>query len=442
MQSYAWAKGFPVYNQSDVIANVNKYLTSDDLYSIVRRIARTAAMIPFKVYEVKNDKALKEYTFASSQKNHNTQTLLKKQFLKVKALEEVPQDNYLQMLIDNPNQCYSATEFYEGLYSMRLITGNSYIYAPPLELGPNAGKPGEIWIMPSQFVSLQVSQSWPRIILGYRLQISEILNLNVEDVTHTMYFNPDFGVYGTELIGLSPLRAGSKILTRQEAETDYSVNSFQNSGISGIVTNESIQGGDLDIAAAGKLKSDFYAEASGVQNARKLLFTVGKIGYTHVGLSPVDMDLLKSEVRTFKKLCNLYGVSDRLFNNDATGSEISIDVAYKDLYTNAVLPEVYALRDSINRSITPKFNGKGKTFYVDCDITGIMELQDDMKDMATVFSSLPLMNPAVIAKAFNWDYDDDDANMDRYFIKQGYQTIEDAMAAAIQPLPIETENGN
>jgi hypothetical protein len=60
-----------------------------------------------------------------------------------------------------------------------------------------------------------------------------------------------------------------------------------------------------------------------------------------------------------------------------------------------------------------------------------------MLDMATVFNNLPVMNPAIIAKAFNWAYDDD-PNMNKFFIKQGYQTIEDAVAGAIQPLPIDT----
>jgi HK97 family phage portal protein len=244
---------------------------------------------------------------------------------------------------------------------------------------------------------------------------------------------------GNELIGLSPLRAGSKVLDRQAAETDYSVNSFQNSGISGVVWNKAMKAEDIEQGALGKMKTDFYNEAAGVNNARKLLFMAGELGYTQIGLSPVDMGILASEVKTFKKLCNIYGVSDRLFNNDSTGSEISVDVAYKDLFTNAALPEVYALRDALNLFLTPKFNDKQK-YYIDCDITGITELQDDMLDMATVFMNLPVMNPGIIAKAFNWDIKDD-PNMDKFFIKQGYQSIEDALSGAIQPLPIETPNG-
>jgi len=67
MQS-AWVGGYPVYNQSDTIHNINNgYVGSEDVYSIVRRIARTAAMIPLKVYTVKDDKALKIYEHSVQQ---------------------------------------------------------------------------------------------------------------------------------------------------------------------------------------------------------------------------------------------------------------------------------------------------------------------------------------------------------------------------------------
>jgi HK97 family phage portal protein len=430
--------GFPVYNNFDTLANVNEYATSEDLYSIVRRIARTAAMIPLKVYKVVDSEALKKYQSALQQKNYSTQSLIRSQFLKTKALQEVDGDNDLQFLIDNPNPVYSKTEFYEGCYTFRLLTGNTYEYAPLLELGVNAGRPNELWMLPSQFMSLQVSNSWPRMIEAYRLQISGLITLPVEEVIHTRYFNPLYTYVGNELIGMSPLRAGARVLTRQEAETGYSVNSFQNSGISGIVSNKT-PGVEITHETLGKMKTDFYNEGAGLENARKLLFMLGDITYTNIGLSPVDMDVLESAKFTFKKLCNLYGVSDRLFNNDATGSEISTDVVFKDLYTNAALPEVYAKRDAYNSFLTPKFNDKNNTYFIDCDITGITELQDDMQDMATVMSLVPVMNPFIVAQAFNWDTTGVE---NKWFIKQGYQTIEEAIAGPIQLLPVDTENGN
>lgn len=438
VQQYAFLTGLPVYNTYNAVANINNgYVGNDDVYSVIRRIAKTIAMIPLKVYKIVDEKAMKEYEFELSKKNYSSAALVKQQFLKYKALELVDAENPLQKLLDNPNDQYSKTEFREGFHTFLLATGNSYIYTPNLEFGVNAGKPSEMWISPSQYMSLQVSETWPRRVLGYRLQIAEVINFKPEEMIHTRYFNPQYNYVGNELIGLSPLTAGSKILDRGDSETDYSVNAFQNSGISGIVFNESVRGEDIEDGALSKMKTDFYNEASGVTNARKLLFQAGKIGYTSIGLGPVDMDVINSMKLTFKKLCNLFGISDRLFNNDATGSEISVDIAYKDLYTNAALPGVYSERDSYNLHLVPKFNTGKEKYFVDVDISGIVELQDDMKDMATVFSTLPMFNPTVVAKAFSWDTDD---VPDEWFIKQGYVPI--AQAGGIENLPIDTENGN
>ena len=438
----AFIRGFPVYSQVNTISQVNAYATSEDLYSIVRRIAKTVNMIPLKVYKIVDDKAFKEYEFECSKKNYSPAALIKQQFLKSKALELVDDKNPYQQLLNNPNPTYSKTEYREGFHTFLLLTGNSYVYAPTLEYGVNAGTPGEMWLNPSQFMSLQVSETYPRRVIGYRLQIAEIVYYKPEEIMHTRYFNPQYNYVGNELIGLSPLTAGAKTLDRGDAETDYSVSAFQNSGISGLVSSENLQTGDIEQGALGKMKSDFYNEASGVTNARKLLFTAGKWVYTAIGLSPVDMDVLASMKLTFKKLCNLYGVSDMLFNNDGIGNGVGgkTDIVYKDLYTNAALPAAFLERDSYNRHITPMFNKGKEKYFVDVDITGIAELQDDMKDMAQVYSQLPVMNPVIIAKAFGWDTTGVE---DKWFMKNGYQTIEDAIAGMSAPdIPIDTPNGN
>lgn len=432
-------RGFPIYGNSSAQQQVNKFVTTDDVYSIVRRIAKTAAMIPLTVYKVKDKQALKAYEFATKRNDFSTRAMVQKELLKKAALEKAPDDNDLQFLLDNPNPLYPKNEFREGLSIFRLLTGNTYIYTPLLEFGPNAGKVAEIWILPSQFMNLQVADTWPRQILSYVLRMKGLINFDPSEVIHIRYFNPDFTYVGNELIGLSPLRAGNKVLEKQQAETDYSVNAFQNCGISGIVTNENLTEDDASTTSLGKMKSDFYGGGTGVENARKLLFALGKWGYTEIGLSPVDMDMIASAGMTFKKTCNLYGISDMLFNNNDASTFSNLDEMVRQLYTNAALPEVYAQRDAFNSFLTPKFNSKGNTYYIDCDLSGITELQEDMAQMATVFMNLPIMIPNLIMEAFNYPKSNDPM-MDEVYVKQGYSPIKDIQS--IPDLPIVTEDGN
>ena len=269
------------------------------------------------------------------------------------------------------------------------------------------------------------------------MNMNGIIPFTVDEVLHLKYFNPNFTTAGDELVGLSPLRAGAKILTRQQSEVDYAVSSFQNNGARGIITREDYE--DATDPNIGKMKADYYAETAGTNNAQKLFFTAGKWQYLDIGLSPVDMNLLESEIKTFKRLCNLYGVSDILFNNGEAATESNVKEMIKQLYTNAALPEVYAFRDLINNSLTAKYNDKGGKYFVDCDITGISELQDDMKAMAEIFSTLPIMVPNLILEAFNYGKMDDPM-MDKVYVKTGYTDIESLNA--VSDLPPITPDGN
>lgn len=250
------------------------------------------------------------------------------------------------------------------------------------------------------------------------------IDFEFEEVLHSRYFNPDFDLNGSELVGLSPLRAAAKVLQRSDDETDYSVAAFQNSGISGIVSNEALSPDASNVQEIGQMKSAFYAEATGKANARKLMFTAGKINYTQIGLSPVDMNLIESEKMTFKALCNVYGVSTVLFNDGQSSTESNVKEMVKQLYTNAALPEVYAFRDAVNNQIVPKFNTDKVKYYVDCDLSEITVLQEDMKAMADTFNALPIMIPNFILETMGYGRQDD-PSMDKVYIKNGYTPIDE-----------------
>jgi hypothetical protein len=160
-----------------------------------------------------------------------------------------------------------------------------------------------------------------------------------------------------------------------------------------------------------------------------------EVTFTQIGLSPVDMQVIESQKYTFKRICNAYGVSDVLFNNGEAATESNVNAMIKRLYTNAALPEVYAYRDLLNQSIVPLF---GPDYYVDVDLVGITELQDDMKAMAGIFSTLPIMQPNMILEAFNYGKSDD-IMMDQFYIKAGYEPI--ANMAPIPDLPISPDYG-
>lgn len=430
--------GFAVYSPYSTFSNIDRYITIDSLYSVVKFRARTAGLIPFRVYKIKNQQKLKEYQYKTQMKDFTTQGMVRKLLLKFQAMEEVDDNNELQKLLDNPNQTYSKYEFWEGVYTSLILSGNTYILTGVPELGVNAGKVKEMYLMPPQYTAPVVEGNFPKYITGYQLNMNGIANYKKEEVMHLRYFNPEFGANGSELVGLSPLTALHKTLERGKSENDFMVSAFQNSGASGLVNFEELDANDTRTSEAlGKLKSEYYTNQSGVRNAQKNIFHAGKSSFTQIGLGPVDMKVIESQKITFKQLCNALFVSDVLFNNGEASTESNVKEMVKRMYTNACLPDAYSVRDMLNARLTPMFNKGGATYYIDVDITGISELQEDMKAMAETFSALPIMNPAWITEAMG--YGTEDKSLDKIYVKTGYTLLDDL---SVNDLPSTPDYGN
>ena len=416
--------GLPVYDRYNQELNVNRYATLDDIYSITRLIAKTAAQVPLIVYRVKNQSKFIAYQQIAKSYDGSPQSFVRLKQLKEQALEEVQDNDPLKHLLDNPNPLYTKTEFLEGFFTMRLICGNAYIYKPTLEDGVNAGKATELWLMPTQYTNPVITQTFPKEITEYQLRLFGIVPIPKEDVLHSRYFNPQFTIMGDELIGLSPLQALHRNIQKSKSENDFQVSGFQNSGAQGVLSFEGLE--ESSIGSIGGMKKDYYAESTDTINARKTLWTNNKVVFTQMGLGPVDMQVIESMKATFKKFCNAYAISDRLFNNDATGSEISDKGARRGLYINAAIPEVYAYKDLINKHLAPAF---GEGYYVDCDITEITELQADMKALADSLAVMWWITPNEKREVQNFDVSTD-PNMDKIVLPSGMQFIDDMQPVA------------
>lgn len=432
--------GAALYRASSPMGYIQEgYAGNADVYAIIRLIAKTAAMVPLFVYEVRDQKAYRKFRQLNT-KTYDAMFMDQYYDLHTKALEIVGENDELQMLLDRPNDIDEKQEFYTGVYGYHLLDGNSFIYAPAVPEGANAGKITGLYMMPPQYTTIISSNTFPRIIFGYRVDVNGVNLVDSTDVLHMKYWNPEFSYDGQELIGLSPLRAMLKTLYRSNSAKDNSVAQFQHGGPPAILGNKNIQADQAGLEITSKLRERWAKEREGSKNAGKWLLSPGEPVFIRTGLTPVELDILESERFTLAQLANGYGISDVLLNNHQSSTESNVKEMRKALYTNAALPEVYALRDLLNKGIVPKFQKGGVRKVIDCDITGISELQPDYKAMADTFAALPIMIPNNIMEAFKYGKQPD-PNMDKVYVKQGYQLLEDLNIQA-EPLPNDPAGNN
>ncbi len=131
----------------------------------------------------------------------------------------------------------------------------------------------------------------------------------------------------------------------------------------------------------------------------------------------------------FDKICNAYSLSSVLFNNKKSSTESNVKEMRKDMYTNAIIPNVIRMCDGIRKGTVDIF-GEGKGIRP--DLSKIPELQENMKEKATAWAALP----AIVLNEMRYDMGMDqldDEMADRLLIKQGYQLADD-LEIEVQPI--------
>lgn len=350
------------------------YQINADVYSIVSFIAGKVATVPFGLYEVVDDKQLMRYK-AMTNGHYSKET----QLLKTKALKAVEGSHrILNMLNKAPNDYMTASEFKYGWTIYRLLTGNSFVRG----FGPEA--------MPDKFVELHLLPSHLVVPLGgsmyapvraYKLTWDPT-DIPAQAVSHSRYFNPDFSWPDNPgIVGQAPLQAAANITLQSNSGNDSMTAAFQNGGLAGILYQDG--GADLSDPQRQALQDHIDAKTSGSGNFKQILAASSKMGWLTVGSSPVDLGIIEALNTTLRGLCNVFHVNSAIFNDPENKSYNNISEARKAAITDAVLPELTAMRDAFNLWLVPGWEkADKKKYFIDYDASVFPEMQANMKETA------------------------------------------------------------
>lgn len=372
--NYGWM-GTVIHGQLDsTISFIKKaYKINADTYSIISFIAGKSAIVPFTLYEVVNEKALMKYkamtTGAFGPKALQLQT---------KALKEVDGGHrMLDMINKAPNDYMTASEFKYGWVVYRLLTGNSFIRGFAPEAQPD--KFVEMHLLPSQ-MTVPLGATQYAAVRAYKMTWHPE-EIPATDVSHSRYFNPDFEFPGNPFtIGQAPLEAAAATVLRSNSAMEASTKAFQQGGMAGILFQDG--GADLSEPQRRDLQDHIDNKTSGGGNYKQILAASSKMGWIKVGESPVDLGIIQSLLADLRTLCNIFHVNSAIFNDPENKTFSNISEARKAAITDAVLPELTALRDALNLWLVPGWNkADGKKYYLDYDASVFPEMQMNLKEM-------------------------------------------------------------
>lgn len=328
-------------------------------------------------------------------------------------------------------------------YSYYLLKGEIFGYKEKVEFGVNAGVINITFLHPDN-VDVLVTPTFPVQIAGFLYWdniIGEKLFIDIEDMLFIKNFNPDTDVY-QRVRGLPPPKVLEKILARDEAGVDTSVAQMQNGGLPGIVYDKTpgIQqtGSTGEVSVIGQRKENFARFLNNKANKNAPYFSSGDMGYIAIGSTNVDLDLINLSAENLDMVCNVYHTSSTEFNNKDASTESNVMSHRKSFTTNAVLPIVSMFRDGLNLQVIPDIATKAILME---DISDITELQPDQKNIADAAAAQPVFIPNDIFEKLGYKRIEDDENMNKVFIKSGYQLI-DELVTPVDNIPNVAQDYN
>lgn len=349
------------------------YAENQDVYSIINKIARSASVIPWGLYEERDKRAKKRYAAAIQAKEYALAAELH-----VKAWEFIEHRD-VSPILEKPNELQSLSELIEENIGYILATGNAYLYS----LVPTGfAIPSQLFNLPAHYTTIKLEQGTNYFNTAdrkYVLNFNQTVEFLGNEVYHRKYWNPaiqeqDF-VYG-----LSPLRAAKRLVQRSNEGIDASTELMQNRGIRGIASQGATKeedGGFLTPEEAKRLQQKFDERTSGKGKYGKILATSAAISWQDIGLSSVDLAIIEAEKMNLTSLCNVYGVPVQLMNSTESSTYNNMQEAKSMLYSDVVIPQLDSVRRMLNDKIAvPASKKNGRQLYIDYDLRAIPSLQD------------------------------------------------------------------
>lgn len=402
---------------------VEAYTTMADIYSVIDKVVSQASQIPFELFIVKDQKALADYKYQIKEEGYN----LKAAVLHQKALERVEdKDNDILKIWRCPNRVMSGSEFRRNYYGMKLITGDGLINGIKPAFGANKDVFRELWVLPSQDTTI-ISGGFREPIKSYVVDLFKQLRLPAEDVMHSRIFNPDYS-QGQMLYGLSPLNVAFRTIEANKEADISRVAQFKNNGAFGLISSSATSEDMVMSDDEMKSLSDKYKDRfGGSENINKILFTLGNVDYTNMGISPVDLAIIDSKMLDLRTIARIYNVPSTLLNDPSGATFSNQREGKKSLITDAVMPHVNDFADDWNEWFISGYSKRDGVDYVHLpDWKSVPVLQDELSTKIESINKIWQLTPNQQLDLLDLPKSTD-PNMDKIYIPTGLGLLDEVV---------------
>lgn len=342
------------------------YQSNATVYAIINTIIRNAKTIPFKIYQVKESSAIKNYKALTSS-TPNPDSLFQARTIKARSFVEAT-DTRVEEVLRNSDY----HKFLANIIGFGKISGNRYIYG----IKDSKGRVGELHVLPSQHMEI-ISGGFQEQVRGYRMNYrpDKTYEFDSDEICHIADFNPDFSQDGSHLYGQSPLRAAFRSLQTNNEALDTGKETLERAYAKGLLfpkeadSLDEVEGLALEQVIKNKMK----------RNRGGIAMTGVPMDWVDFSQSMDDVALIQQFQLTDRQLCAVYGVPyEMVIGHEGSTLGSNVREIKTKLFQDAIIPELITLRESLNDFLVKPY---GDNLYLDFDFTVIPELQMEVDKM-------------------------------------------------------------
>ena len=205
-----------------------------------------------------------------------------------------------------------------------------------------------------------------RLLAGYEFRNgSETLMLDADETVHFKFENPMDPFWG-----LSPLKAGSKIIDMEVEANDFNKQSMENRGIvAGILSFDSTLTEDAYRNARERVNSGI----KGKTNSQKILILDRIAKYQKVASTPAELDFLNSRKMTLQDIAMLLDIPLPLLSIMEGATLANVESLQYMFWVNTIIPLLESIKEVMDMLIcTPDF---GEDYWLVPDLSSVPALQ-------------------------------------------------------------------
>lgn len=323
--TYMVQAGQPVWMRRDYTRFAEEgYRRNVIAYRAISTIACAAASIPWKLFARQNNETVE--------------------------LSAHP----LKTLLNQPAPLTGGSEFFENLYTTRLLAGNAFIQA----VGPKNQAPRELYMLRPDRVSIIAGKG--ALPEAYRYQLGQdIIDFPVDRLSgasrilHLKLFHPLDDWYG-----MSPVEAAAYSIDQHNQASAWNQSLLQQGARpSGALIVKSGDGasGQLSDEQYWRIKQQMEEQFSGATNAGRPILLEGGLEWKEMSLSPKDMDFITAKHASAREIALAFGVPPQLLGIPGDNTYANLAEARLAMWEQTIMPALQHVADALNSWLTPMF---------------------------------------------------------------------------------------